>query len=408
VRERFLFPARDTSIASAALDEISDRAFEIAVFEAAKQELQDNAAGGGDASAELTPRSADRGRDIIVRTYKGSSFFTLALDDQSERNLYLECKLSSKARLSLDHVAANIMQIEPEENSVFLLVTNSTLTPRALHVIETQCRRVGVQFLLIDATNISRCLPSLAVRTASGASSPLVSYQILREGQATEHYMIHFVFRAAPDTGTSFGIKLHSTRDWIGAFDGSETADLGAGNITSRTLKIRPSGIRSPRSFHVALLIDGERTLHEVSLFAGDDVAQLPLFASEMSKNLVDLRTRLSTHTLPRFLQIDGKGGSGKTRLLEELYKEGRAQGRRCMFAKILDDGAVIISSFGYGSGGRSLSEQDQISRFLVDLNSDTPAQELDLIFVDDAHNASAPVMHEIFRFASHVSGSAK
>ena len=159
MKEKFLLPSDVFQPPVVPLRDVSDRAFEIAVFETAKAAIAKIDGDDHQAKAELTPPSADRGRDVVISDYKPSHLFGIELGKAgTPKKLFIECKMTSKKRLTLEHVAANVLQIEPEPDSVFMLVTNATLTPRAACVIERQCARLGVDFLLIDAWNFGKCL----------------------------------------------------------------------------------------------------------------------------------------------------------------------------------------------------------------------------------------------------------
>ncbi|MCF6325656.1 MAG: hypothetical protein L3J21_00010 [Devosiaceae bacterium] len=90
--------------------EISDRAFEIAVFEiavfeAAKREVVRSEVIKQTAKVELTSPSADRGRDVVIHDYAAANFFGLELaGDGTSKTLFVECKLTNKRKLTLEHV----------------------------------------------------------------------------------------------------------------------------------------------------------------------------------------------------------------------------------------------------------------------------------------------------------------
>lgn len=136
MKEHFLFPEGVVTPNSVDISEISDRAFEIAVYDAINTAIRGEASLAEPPKVELTKKSADRGRDILVRDYPLDSIFGLKFkQSRSKRTVVVECKLTSRKRLTLDHVAANVLQLEKEPGSVFLLVTNATLTPRAANLI---------------------------------------------------------------------------------------------------------------------------------------------------------------------------------------------------------------------------------------------------------------------------------
>lgn len=404
MKERFLFPSDAIPPSSLPIREISDRAFEIAVFEAAKREITKAGVAEPTTKVELTPPSADRGRDVIIHNYSPANFFGLDLGrDGIRKTLFVECKLTGKRRLTLEHVAANVLQIEPKEGSIFVLITNATLTPRATCIIERQCRRLGVAFLLIDAWNMMDCLPTLvseANKDTVRQSNTLVSYQVLKNGQLRNQHTVHFLIRSAPSHTLDYNLSLHSTRDWNGTAQDPESQNLDGGNLGCWSIDITPKGLKTPRSLTVSLMINGGRTLHEIPLVSGDEIARLPLFASQMVQELATLKSQLSSHNLPRLVHIHGKAGSGKSRLLLELFDEAQFQGLACRYITISDNGGLFVSTSGFGERDKVGVQETQISDFFQRMSRIETGGRDELILVDDVHKASAPVLQEIATFA--------
>lgn len=402
MKEKFLLPSDASQPPTLPLREVGDRAFEIAVFEAAKREVAEQNDEERPARVELTSPSADRGRDVVVSGYKPSRLFQIELGHEgSPKKVFIECKLTTKRRLTLEHVAANVLQIEPEPNSVFLLVTNSTLTPRAARVIERQCRRLGVDFLLVDAWNLAMCLPQLVSSDVDPVVQPeaLLSYQVLKDGQTKDRFTVYFVVRSAPATGLTVDLAHHSTRDWNGASSDNNMQVLKAGDLGCWSIDLTPRGLATPRVFTVSVTVDGRRTLHEISLVTSEDVARLPLFESQMSEELARLRSDLVSLQLPKLVHVHGKAGSGKSRLLLELYDEAQAQGLACRYITLLDSGGLFVSTTGFGEKDRSRPQEVQITEFFERMSLIETGSRDEIILIDDVHKASAAVLQEITTF---------
>lgn len=406
MRERFLLPGEGGPRAPVAVIEGNDRAFEVAVFNAIKQEL-DAVGGEREAlNATLTPRSADRGRDIVVRDFRGGRFLGFDLSEtEAPRSIYVECKLSGKDRLSLDHVAANVLQLEFSPQDVFLLVTNASLTPRALSAILRQCERLGLAFLLIDAWNFGRSLPALLV-SPGRAESPqedtdaLVSYQVLKSGPGTDEYLVHFIMRAV-GTPVDIEIALHSTRDWKSRSDGASTL-YGTG-VSALTIALVPAGPRTPRSFHVALLVGGKRRIFQIPLMDADEIARLPIFASDMSRTFFEIRSRFAANQLARLTHIHGKAGTGKSRLLAELFAQAKMQDSPCRFIQVNADGSAVVKTCGMGKMARRNLTSVELATYFLRLVEDQGLPVGELILVDDIHAAPTSILDDILSLAMNA-----
>lgn len=403
MKERFVFPEGAESPLPLAVAVRNDRAFEVAVLGALRQAVAAGAAAQPPPEILLTPQAADRGRDIVVRGYRGRSLLAIDLGQQwAAGSIYVECKLSGRRRLTLDHAAANVLQLEREPGSIFLLVTNSTLTPRALATIDRQCERLGARFLLVDAWNFAEALPDLSEGAQRRPEPPpyLVSYQILRDEGSDDHYLAHFVLRVVQRPRTRFRIAAHSTRDWKVSAETDGSFELGRGGLATWTLALAPSGPKVPASFSIALTVDGKRRIHEIPLVTRDEMVRLPLFPSDMSRSLGALRERLSNGSLADLTHVHAKAGLGKSRLLRELFEHARRLGIPCRLLRILDHGSVLVESVLVDAKGQQRWDTDQLAALLRAL-VDRPGERAPLLLVDDAHLLSAEPLEDLFALAA-------
>jgi hypothetical protein len=407
VKERFLFPEGADLPSPRAVAVANDRAFEVAVLGAVRQELAAGAAGPAGARASLTPQSADRGRDIVVQGFSADRLLAMDLAaDAPERSVYIECKLSGRRRLTLDHAAANVLQLEPESGSLFLLVTNSTLTPRTISTIVRQCERLDIDFRLIDAWSFADALPGLMEAAADAGDGPafLVSYQILREEGASDDYLVHFVLRSLRIAQLRFEIAFHSTRDWKAVADRDGGFTLGRGEVAAWTLKLTPSGPRIAPSFSIALTIDGKRRIHEIPLVTRDEMVRLPLFPSDMSRCLAQLRERLVRQELAHLTHVHANAGLGKSRLLQELFDEARRQGAPSRLIRILNDGSALVETAHLEPKTQHKWPSAKLGEYLKAQLESPPRLGEHLIFLDDVHVLDAGLLEDIFTLAAGLS----
>src|SRR4051794_131766 len=140
MREQFhpVYGPRGTSPVK--IPEMTDRDFEQFVYRQILRDLATPGISPSDCSVNLTPRSADQGRDIVIRNFGGDSLLGFPLDATEISTILVECKLCGGSRLAFEHVAANLLQVERDARSAFLLVTNATLTPRGLCLVQRRLR----------------------------------------------------------------------------------------------------------------------------------------------------------------------------------------------------------------------------------------------------------------------------
>ncbi len=106
-----------------------------------------------DASIKITrtPRSHDRGSDVVVKSTSdfsvfGKRFFKHRND---ELVVYFECKKTDHQLLSLNFLE-DLVQFEGNAPDYYVLVTNATITPYAQTIASLDAKAKGCQFELID------------------------------------------------------------------------------------------------------------------------------------------------------------------------------------------------------------------------------------------------------------------
>jgi hypothetical protein len=371
---------------------LSERQFEHLVFDEISRSV------GADPSnsktqVRLTPRSADRGKDVVVTNLAGRALLGFQYSDAPPSTVVVECKLTRKQRLAFEHVAGNLLQLQQAKRGTFLLITNASLTPRSLWLIQEHCDRVGAEFQLIDAYNFDRHFPAIDKAPAESASPLQISYQVLPNVDTRSGgYTVHLVVRSFSTSRLTVDVGVHSTRHWAGT--GATSRSIAGEGITCFCVDLRPTGARSRDTVTLVVSINGVPELYEINLSATEYFIDLPIFGF-LSEAVTKYDTQLREGKAPDVLLLHAPSGTGKSRLLKEI-------GRRASFDRIAwfvmrdDDTAVERVSASAGTGDRNLKarKQSHLPSHLTRLaRRPVPPRA---IFIDDVHLTSPRVLDEI------------
>jgi len=341
---------------------------------------------------DLTPRSADRGRDVVVTSFAGDTLLGFRYS-APPATVVAECKLVSKQRLGFEHVAANLLQLQEQPNAVFLLVTNASLTPRALALIQGQCDRVGASFQLIDAYNFGHHFPEFA-EPEFGTAPLQVSYQVLPniypEGPG---YTIHIIVRSF-NGRRDVGVQLHSTRNWINTSESAASRALFGDGVACFTLCLRPRGARAKDSVKVMLTLNGIPELFEVNLSPAEYFVDLPLFGS-LAESVAIYDSHFRSGKAPDVLFLHAPSGTGKTRFLAEVAR--RAGLDRVEWFVMREDETAFVKNPATGPRPSRKTESVKQRDLLRHLKSAAEARQAPrVILIDDLHLAHPDVLDAI------------
>lgn len=405
MRERFLPKYRPVVADHIALNEVDDRAFEQIVYKQLSEAVAKDADSNPRGRVALTPRSADRGRDVVVGNLEATRLLGFSLYDPGSKTVLVECKRVGGRRLNIDHVASNILQIENSGQTCFLLVTNATLTPRSIALLQTHCHRVKARFLLADAYNLLDHFPKIgsvapnSVATVSKQERMHVSYQALPELAPDRGYTVHIIIRSFYSRPVTIRLAFHSTYDWSSSSAEPEVATISAHDVLSYTFRLRPRRALLKESARFVLTIGGQRELFDLKLSGGQgELLELPLLNTKMAHELDKYCKQLQQNSEPRFLHLHAPSGTGKTRFMTEVMRLARNLGRTTTSFRITGNGNVVVVAQP-GDNGK-LSRRIISQNSLTKLVEDGLGRAADLIIIDDAHEATKGTLQALLTLA--------
>ena len=409
MRETFHEKYRPRRGGYVSLPGFTDRGFEQFVFDALLQSLAAQDVDFGRCRVDLTPKSADRGRDVTITNFTAGALLGFRYPQPQPQTIIVECKLVGGQRLSFEHVAANVLQLENSGPATFLLVTNATLTPRALTLIHDHCDRMGMHFHLIDAYNFDRHFSGVGEykggnqdpdgTSLDSASARLqVSYQALRNIEPSgPGFTVHVAVRSFGQGPVEAGVSLHSTRDWTDVSGLKRVRHLYGDDLSCFTLRLIPKGARVKDTAKLSLAIDGRRELFDAKLSGNDDLIDLPLFGDSILHAIESYDRRWRAGITPQVLHLHAPSGTGKTRFLHEIARRVGSGSNGPAWFRLRDDGTAIVQSHSAGTKSKkrlNTVTQEEMLRQVKTPRSSKPSPEL--IFIDDLHVAKNETLDAI------------
>ncbi|MCF8177701.1 MAG: hypothetical protein K9J74_04275 [Sulfuritalea sp.] len=309
-----------------------------------------------------TPRTGDRGKDIVVHFKHGISVLgmTFGMPRSADTGmLYIECKKNDGNTLSPGDIGGSLVQLAAEGTipHYFLLVTNATLTPESHHNSRERFRFNGTAFHLVDRRRlalaiqgISSFLPPLgpiALPPAISASHSVFDRDSMRcllsgpedkEGERGNRKVLEaFVCLNNYSDGTkNVQLSLRSDINWSilspSGDGGAESKDLTffVPSFETRTAKLRleQTSFDGLDGLRLGLNIEGRSRTLEIR---GDKLEfdfDPPLFGNAHINLVHCIRESVCSDRPAAFISLRGDAGTGKSKILESIAENLRGSDR--------------------------------------------------------------------------------
>lgn len=280
-----------------------------------------------------TPRSNDGGKDIIIRTEKSISIFGICFPLITKpTTIYVECKLTSKSRLSLESFGKNLLQIHNHKVNYFLLVTNSSLTPMTYHLARAAFEREGIKFLLADGIilaqsfSLENCQP--AVLTPPPALPKFDTLQVNHQcvealgAEPQEFFEIYLQIRNHSTSSKPCRLFLRTNVNWEIS---DEDIHFYLDPKESRSYKLLATRKGNEGDKTLELHIDCNGQTETLTLLAtAVEFAFLPKLHGEQHHSIIKNLVQLLDANSSGIISISGEAGAGKTRILDEVIDTRR------------------------------------------------------------------------------------
>jgi hypothetical protein len=308
-----------------------------------------------------TPRTGDRGKDIVVHFKRNINVFGIdfKIPRTADRGtLYIECKKNDSNTLSPGDFGGSLLQLAAEGKipDYFLLVTNATLTPELYHNSLERFHFNGSAFHLIDRWRLARFIQgaSSALPASGSITSPatiaasyscfdrdsmrcLLSSPEDGDGQRGNRKVLEAIVRLDnfSDKTKNVCLSLRSDINWsiISSSDGGSAEEkeriffIPPFETQTARLRLEQTSLDGLDGLRLGLNIEGHsRTLEIRGSKLEFDFD--PLLFGAGHHALVDrLRDATAEHPAT-FISLRGDAGTGKSKILEALSEALRGSDR--------------------------------------------------------------------------------
>ena len=314
-----------------------------------------------------TPRTGDRGKDIVVHFKHGISVLgmTFGVPRSADTGmLYIECKKNDGNTLSPGDFGGSLVQLGAEGTipHYFLLVTNATLTPELHHNSRERFHLNGSAFHLIDRRRLVMAIQGISsflspfgpiapppVISASHSVFDRNSMRCLlsspedKEGERGNRKVLEaFVcLDNYSDETKNVRLNLRSDINWSIL---SPSSDGGVESkyltffippIETRTVKLRleQTSYDGLDGLRLGLNIDGRSRTLEIRSGKLEFDFDPPLFGNGHINLVHRIRESVRTDRPVAFISLRGDAGTGKSKILESLAEDLR--GSDCYFKRV-------------------------------------------------------------------------
>ena len=281
-----------------------------------------------------TPINNDGGKDIIINSIIDFDLFGSSFRICGKNNItvYIECKSTDDSRLRYEKIIGNAINTKYDKIDYYVLLTNSTISPSTCYKLATEFAQHEVKFKLIDqgiiANVINNTYPQFWGRVPEyeGTENYYIEYQTINlDSKKSNKYEIIFLFRNYSNSEQLYKLKLITNIDWI-CDDGCWDFSIGPNDIYATKLFIEKEyrdGMNNlifkleNHNFEKELCIEGIKLCDS---FEPDFIgSERYLIVDSLFKRI---NINLTDHNAPKLYCLWGMAGIGKTRIVNELFKQ--------------------------------------------------------------------------------------
>ena len=387
-----------------------------------------------------TPRTGDRGKDIVIHFKRGISVLGMSFGvprSAEVGTLYIECKKTDAHTLSPGSFGGSLLQLgaEGQTPNYFLLVTNAALTPELHHNSRERFRLNGCIFRLVDRRRLATLLQndSTALPAPNAENTPTVAvcYSVFdrdsmrcllsspsdTEGKRGKRKVLEAFVAIDNYTGETRNVRLSLRSDinWLispTVSDGAEEEqylNFFISPFETRTTKLRleQQSFDGMDGLRLGLNVDGRSRTLEVRGSRLDFDFDPPLFGSGHQHMVDRIQDAICADIPATFISLCGDAGTGKSKILEELAERLRGSDRYLSRIELRPGfhenslGQVIEDLAGVNGGARS--SPSSIGAFFEFLEHVGDQYAHYVICLEDLHHAHPALLASLQTFVSRA-----
>ncbi|MFH1872596.1 MAG: ATP-binding protein [Pseudomonadota bacterium] len=391
-----------------------------------------------------TPRTGDRGKDIVVHFKSNISVLGVTFSvprDVEIASLYIECKKTDDHTLSPGDFGGSLLQLNAEGRTpqYFLLVTNAALSPELHHNARERFRHNGCSFHLVDRRRLAIALHGwssvfLFPDGMAGSATVSASYSAFdrdtmrcllssptdSEGERGNRKVIEAFVALDNYTAETKNarLSLRSDINWLISLrsdsggEQSEFLNFFIPPFETRTAKLRleQRSLDALDELRLGLSIDGRSRTLEIRGRKLEFDFDPPLFGAG-HLNLVDqIHNAVCCATQVAFISLQGDAGTGKSKILEELADRLRGSDRHLSRVELRPgreaaDLGLVLKELSHVNGLLTPSPEPSTAEFFQSLERVADHYQHYVICLEDLHHASEGLLAGLREFSGRKTG---
>jgi AAA domain len=287
-------------------------------------------------SCAATPRTGDRGSDLIIEADRPITLCGVPLHPNRQRRLRACVEIKSKmertrTRLDERSYGRSITQLNDLEYDYFVLITNTSVTPRAVRQTTDLLASRGIEFVVIDEERLYRFLMTspMGQRFIAHTSRPGIDASTTFVAEAQIHrvtvddnidLVIDLWLRNYGNESSAVEVALEADSGWLRQPAGVERTIEDNRDMTVKfSAKAAMSG-----EDDVAIVFrigsDLESVAHIRARGFGFDFTP-PLQGRDHHRAIAEIRDIIALQRPFAFISIAGEAGTGKTRIVTDAIQ---------------------------------------------------------------------------------------
>lgn len=286
-----------------------------------------------DVTIKQTPGSGDNGKDIIVKStisLKNIFYQDFCLKNKNNITIYFECKSTNSSKLRFDKIIGNVVNSKYDGIDYFVLITNATIIPDTYYKVYMDLKQQNIEFVLVDQYLLAKTIYEIGIENTENI--PLVDfkpafcgqYQVLKHKDEDGEVIfdVPILLRNYTAKDRNITIKLITDENWemTGEISSSLLPPFGSAIKRFAFKHISYDGIEELKLY---IKNQNEESIIPIEGINYKEVF-IPYFIGKVHRQILQkLKTSIvsANNTLDIFF-IWGETGIGKSRIVEELFKD--------------------------------------------------------------------------------------
>lgn len=389
-----------------------------------------------------TPRSRDRGKDVIVTFVDNFCLFGINFHlprDETTGRMHIEIKKKNSGSLAPNEFGGSLVQSDADgiKPNYFLLVTSSYLSPNTAYYAQQELNKVGTEFFIVDRHRLSHLFEDHKVSFLGDYGTPPkiepvnISYCLQNEDRfdtiwedspqsitSQKKFYLYVKMQNYDSNEHIIDVNLHSDINWDLSSTLDTDTDLCSPNslrlflpgfsTKCKKLRLEQVSLDAIEELRIAISIDDSHHTVKITSHNLNFEFDPPLFGKEHNKLKFEILNRLELEVPVRLIELHGIAGTGKSKLLNEVKRLSEGTNKHFVMREIRRENetyalsSVLSEIVKQENIERDLPKGISVKRFKIELTAlSKKIFRHYVIVLEDMHHASKELLTLLKTIAS-------